>query len=49
LSDAAPDPAGGSSRRERRKRELHDRIMEAATSLFEAKGFSATTVEEIAD
>jgi AcrR family transcriptional regulator len=37
------------SRRERRRREIHDRIIEAATELFGRKGFSGTTALEIAE
>jgi len=37
------------SRRERRRREIHERIIEAATGLFGRKGFTATTALEIAD
>ncbi len=36
-------------RRERRKQEVHDRILNAASELFEKKGIGSTTVEEIAD
>ena len=43
---AETPPAEG--RRERRKRELRQRILEAARSLFRDKGFTATTVDEIA-
>jgi AcrR family transcriptional regulator len=34
-------------RRERRRQELHDRMVEAARTLFDHKGFEATTVDEI--
>lgn len=37
------------TRRERRKREVHDRIARAATALFERQGFADTTALEIAD
>jgi AcrR family transcriptional regulator len=40
---------GGETRRERRKREVHDRISRAATALFERQGFSETTALEIAE
>jgi len=33
--------------RERKKQELRDRLLAAATSLFDGKGFEATTVDEI--
>ena len=36
------------SRRERRRLEVRDRILEAALGLFEAQGYEATTVTEIA-
>ena len=42
-SDAVPN------RRERRRRELHERILESAVSLFRCKGFEATTALEIAN
>jgi AcrR family transcriptional regulator len=34
-------------RRQRRKQELRDRMVEAARALFDQKGFEATTVDEI--
>ena len=37
------------SRRERRKREVHERIAEAAALLFERQGFEATKVDEICE
>jgi AcrR family transcriptional regulator len=37
------------SRRERRKREVRDRIVAAALALFDAKGFGRTTVAEICE
>jgi AcrR family transcriptional regulator len=37
------------SRRERRRREIHERILEAAVGLFQRKGFTSTTALEIAD
>jgi AcrR family transcriptional regulator len=36
------------SRRERRRLEIRDRILEAAVSLFETRGYEATTVNDIA-
>jgi AcrR family transcriptional regulator len=33
--------------RERKKQEIHDRIVDAARTLFNEKGFEATTVDEI--
>jgi AcrR family transcriptional regulator len=42
-----PDAAPG--RRARRKQEIRDRLLEAARSLFDQKGFAATTVDEICD
>jgi AcrR family transcriptional regulator len=38
---------GVPGRRERRKQEIHDRLLDAARGLFEQKGFEATTVDEI--
>lgn len=43
----APSPSAG--RRERRMQKSRRHIAEVAVGLFEQKGFSATTVEEIAD
>ena len=37
------------SRRERKKRETHQRLMEAALDLFRERGYDATTVEDITD
>jgi AcrR family transcriptional regulator len=42
------DAPGQVGRRERRKREVHDRILAAAVRLFEQKGFAATTAVEMA-
>jgi len=47
MTSATPDAAP--SRRERRRRELHERILESAVSLFRCKGFEATTALEIAN
>ena len=47
MSSASPDPAP--SRRERRRREVHEQIVDAALRLFEEKGFAATTALEIAE
>lgn len=40
---------GGLSRRERRKREVRERIMEAAMARFVVQGFDSTTVDQIAE
>lgn len=45
-SRAAPESEG---RRERKKRELRDRIYQSARKLFLRRGFEATTVEQIAE
>jgi AcrR family transcriptional regulator len=37
------------SRRERRKQEIRGRLLEAARTLFDQKGFGATTVDEICE
>jgi AcrR family transcriptional regulator len=37
------------TRRERRKREVHERLLEAAERLFRRQGFDATTIDEIAE
>jgi AcrR family transcriptional regulator len=47
LTSATPQSAP--SRRERRRREIHERIIGAATGLFGRKGFTGTTALEIAD
>src|SRR5688572_12838215 len=46
MTSAIPDPAP--SRRERRRRELHERIIQSAIALFQQKGFDGTTALEIA-
>ncbi len=46
---SAVDTTKPGGRRERRKQEVHDRILAAAVLLFEKKGIGSTTVEEIAD
>ena len=44
------DPiAAQPSRRERRRIEIRERIVETAVALFESQGYEATTVHEIAD
>lgn len=48
-SHGATNGAAAETRRERRKREVHDRIARAATALFERQGFTDTTALEIAD
>ncbi|HZW73873.1 MAG TPA: helix-turn-helix domain-containing protein, partial [Caldimonas sp.] len=40
-------PARPLSRRERRKREVHDRILDAAVQRFERQGVEDTTVDDI--
>jgi AcrR family transcriptional regulator len=47
MTSATPDPAP--SRRERRRREIHERILAAATGLMAFKGFTAITALEIAE
>lgn len=47
MTSAIPDPAP--SRRERRRREIHERIIQSAIALFQKRGFEATTALEIAD
>ena len=37
------------SRRERRRREIHDRILEAAVELFDARGVTQTRIDDICD
>ena len=39
----------GSSRRERKKQETHQRLLETAWDLFQHRGYDDTTVEEIAE
>jgi AcrR family transcriptional regulator len=47
MTSATPQLAPG--RRERRRREIHERIIDAAVGLFQRKGFNSTTALEIAD
>jgi AcrR family transcriptional regulator len=47
MASATPDLAP--SRRERRRLEIHSRIIDAAIGRFERKGFAATTALQIAD
>jgi AcrR family transcriptional regulator len=53
MSGTAPErqetPTHELSRRERRKREVRERIMEAAMERFVRQGFSDTTVDQIAE
>jgi AcrR family transcriptional regulator len=46
---SAGNAAGEGGRRERRKREVYQRIREAAVELFQQQGYEATTVEAIAE
>lgn len=46
---AASGDDGGLSRRERRKREVRGRIMDAAMARFVGQGFDDTTVDQIAE
>jgi AcrR family transcriptional regulator len=48
MANARADLAG-LSRRERCKREVHDRILEAAVERFEQNGFEGTKVDEICE
>ncbi len=41
--------SGGPGRRERKKREAWQRILDGAVALFAAQGYNATTMEEIAE
>jgi AcrR family transcriptional regulator len=43
----APPPRPAPGRRERRRLEVHGRLLEAATALFDARGVGPTTVGEI--
>jgi AcrR family transcriptional regulator len=47
MASAIPDPVP--SRRERRRRELHERIIQSAIALFQQKGFDGTTALEVAN
>ena len=49
MSETATRPEAAPSRRERRKQEIHDRLLDAARNLFDQKGFAATTVDEICE
>jgi TetR/AcrR family transcriptional regulator, cholesterol catabolism regulator len=48
-ANAAAAPAAVLGRRERKKRDTHRRIFEAAEDLFTRKGYAAVTTQEIAD
>jgi AcrR family transcriptional regulator len=47
VSQTPTPPEVQPDRRERRKQEIHDRLLDAARALFEEKGFESTTVNEI--
>jgi AcrR family transcriptional regulator len=47
VSEAASHEQAPPDRRERRKQEIHDRLLDAARALFEQRGFGATTVDAI--
>lgn len=49
MSDPHSGPQGDLSRRERRKLETRERILEASVSLFQRKGIEGTTVGEICE
>jgi len=49
MSEPATTPATTPGRRERRKQEIHDRLLDAARALFDVKGFESTTVDEICE
>ena len=53
LNAPSPPSASGAlsppTRRERRRLEIHERILEAALELFQIRGYEASTVNEIAD
>lgn len=48
-SGRTDEEQSGLGRRERKKQEIEDRIRRAALELFREQGYSATTVEQIAD
>ena len=47
MSEIAPRPEIALGLRERKKQELRDRLIAAARTLFDEKGFETTTVDEI--
>ncbi len=47
MTSAISEPTPG--RRERRRRQVHEQILDAAVGLFQRKGFASTTALEIAD
>jgi len=49
VNESTPRPDTVPGRRERRKQEIRDRLLDAARNLFDQKGFEATTVDEICD
>ncbi|MCA9511684.1 MAG: TetR/AcrR family transcriptional regulator [Myxococcota bacterium] len=48
-TDAARPRPAGEGRRDRKRRELRERVYEVARELFVKQGFAATTVEQIAE
>jgi len=47
VRETATDSAAPPGLRERKKQEIHDRLVDAARTLFNENGFEATTVDEI--
>jgi AcrR family transcriptional regulator len=49
IAETAPTATADLSRRERRKLEVHERMLEAASELFRERGFRATKVADICE
>jgi AcrR family transcriptional regulator len=49
IPSSAPKEAPAEGRRDRKRRELRERVYEVARDLFRVHGFEATTVEQIAE
>jgi AcrR family transcriptional regulator len=48
-STFSPQPPASTGRRDRRKFEMRERLVQAAVELFSSRGFSRTTVEDITE
>ena len=49
IPDTTKGPAPAEGRRDRKRRELRERVYEVARELFQSRGFESTTVEQIAE
>ena len=49
ISETTEEPVPAEGRRDRKRRELRERVYEVARELFQSRGFESTTVEQIAE